>query len=140
MSNSPGRGDRCRMIDRIDRGDTVVATNSLLELTYFETDVAWLEEFLSRQARENSDGNVRQLAVTCIGHSARINRTVSSDSVYRSLRGFIMDPQLCERALNALSDIDVFTGRHWASAQWIMLQVAAMTVRLRAGDTRFWMS
>lgn len=140
MSNPLGRDGRCALVDRISCGDVAIATDSLLELTYRETDVVWLEGFLLRQARESADENVRELAVTCIGHSARINRTVASDSVYRSLRRFLMDPHLSARALNAISDIDVFTGRHWSSVQWLMLQVVAMSVRLRAGDLKFWLS
>lgn len=140
MSNPWGLDDRCAMVNRIGGEDVAVATDYLLELTYCETNVVWLEGFLLRQAREHADENVRELAITCIGHSARINKVVASDSVYRSLRQFLMDPRLSARALNAISDIDVFTGRHWSSVQWIMLQFAAMSVRLRAGELRFWLS
>jgi hypothetical protein len=128
------------MINRVQSDDVITATDSLLELTYRETDVAWLEGFLLRQARENPEGNVRELAVTCIGHSARINRLVASDAVYRELRVALADRQLSSRALNAISDIAVFTGRHWTSTQWIFLQIAAMVARLKAGDMRFWQS
>jgi hypothetical protein len=139
MSDADDHGDRPEIVDRINCGDTLVATRALLELTCFEEDVAWLEEFLLRQARESSDGNVRALAVTCIGHSARINGTVTSDSVFRSLRQFLADPELYMRAFNAVDDITAFTGRHWLSAPGAMLQLSAMKVRLRMGELRYWM-
>lgn len=140
MNDADDHSDRLEIVDRIISGDMVVATNALLELTYFEEDVAWLEDFLLRQATEGSDRNVRELAVTCIGHSARINGTVTSESVYRSLRQFLTNPELYLRALNALDDIDVFTGRHWSSAPWVMLQLTAMKVQFRLGVPRFWMN
>jgi hypothetical protein len=140
LNRSRGPGGRRALVDRINGGDVIAATDSLLELTQCEADVAWLERFLLRQARESSDWNVRELAVTSIGHSARLNGLVASDAVYRELRGFLLDRRLSSRALAALSDIDVFTGRHWTSIQWFLLQVTAMSVRLRAGDMKFWQS
>jgi hypothetical protein len=132
--------DRRDLVELIRHGDVAVATDSLLELTHRETDAAWLEIFLVSQASHHVDGNVRELAVTCIGHSARLNGAIVNDSVYRSLRAFLKDRRLSGRALGAISDIDVFTGRHWSSAEWIMLQISAMDVRLKAGDLRFWQS
>lgn len=139
MNDADDHSDRLEIVGRIISGDSYVATRALLELTHFEEDVAWLEDFLIRQATEGSDRNVRELAVTCIGHSARINGTVTSDSVYRSLRQFLANPELKLRALNAVDDITMFTGRHWSSAPGAMLQFSAMKVRLRMGDLRYWM-
>ncbi|GAA2222361.1 hypothetical protein GCM10010413_13800 [Promicromonospora sukumoe] len=140
MSETWGLIDRHETVERIQGGDPIVATRSLLTLTHAETDVSWLEEFLVRLAVEHRCRNVRELAVTCIGHSARINGRVSNDAVYRSLRRFLVDDRLTARALNALSDIDAFTGRHWTSAEWILLQLSAMRVRLKHGDLWFWRS
>ncbi|GAA2816319.1 hypothetical protein [Crossiella cryophila] len=85
------------------------ALDALLSLTYYEPDRVWLERLLVERL-DPGYGQVRMLAVTCLGHVGRLHREISPE-VVEVLRGLLGDPELGGVAEDALGDIEMFVGR-----------------------------
>jgi hypothetical protein len=94
----------------MEHGTLAEATDALLDLTYNEPDQAWLEAYLlSCLLDPDRDEQVRQLAVTCLGHIGRMAGTILDPRVVPTLTGLLGDPLLGGTAEDALGDI-----RHFA--------------------------
>ncbi|MCI3276056.1 hypothetical protein [Streptomyces cylindrosporus] len=85
-----------------------LSTKALLRLTCDDPDRAWVEAVVLDCLSPGADPQVRALAVTCLGHLARIRREVSG-RIVRRLEELLDDPVLGGRAEDALDDIAVFT-------------------------------
>lgn len=101
---------RADMMADVASGDVSRATEALLSLVNHESDRSWIESVLLRVVDSNFDLQVRQLAVICLGHVARIHRAISDSAVSR-LREMQDDPSLSSRARNALEDVEIFVPR-----------------------------
>ncbi|WP_422753328.1 hypothetical protein [Micromonospora sp. WMMD708] len=114
MTEDPDREEderwRSSLLKIIYGYDVREATDALLALSLDEPDREWIEEVLLRLLDAPVDRQVRELAVTCLGHVARLHRTISPRVVTR-LRELAEDPELRLRVPNALSDIRVFALR-----------------------------
>ena len=55
----------------------------------------------------HADLSVRQVALTAVGHTARVNRAISDDLLRQAIAA-LDDPDLRDRATNALDDIAMF--------------------------------
>lgn len=114
MSDEVDAGDvdhawREQMLALIAGSDRTSATEALLSLAYHETDRKWLEDTLLGVVDGDFDIQVRQLAVICLGHAARIHRATTPDKVAPKLIELQSDPRFAARANNALADIETFT-------------------------------
>jgi hypothetical protein len=49
----------------------------LLSLTYYDPDRAWLEGVLTRIIEDPETERLRALAVTCLGHVARLHGAIN---------------------------------------------------------------
>ncbi|MEW2427783.1 hypothetical protein AB0877_07210 [Micromonospora sp. NPDC047644] len=98
---------RAKMIADVESGVVARATEALLSLTNHESDRAWIEGVLLEVVNGPFDLQVRQLAVICLGHVARIHRA-TSEAVIRELKVLEEIPEFRSRAKNALEDIEVF--------------------------------
>ncbi|OBG84107.1 hypothetical protein A5699_27860 [Mycobacterium sp. E802] len=88
--------------------DVTAATRALLELTYGDPDRRAVEVVLLRQlSSPGMHPEMKELAVTCMGHIGRLHRAASPD-VVRRLEGLLGDPVLGGRAEDALGDIRAF--------------------------------
>lgn len=97
-------------MEDLTSGDLAVATEALLSLTNHEVDRKWIEMALLRVIDGPFDLQLRQLAVICLGHVARIHGAISRDFVVPKLHLLERDPDLGSRARNALEDIEIFAG------------------------------
>jgi hypothetical protein len=96
------------MIAAIDGASVEDATDALLSITYHDSDWKWVEGILVAHLDERSHTQIRSLAITCLGHLARIHRTIDSEIVVPRLRGLVHDRELGGVAEDALSDIRRF--------------------------------
>lgn len=91
--------------------DVTAATRALLDLTYGDPDRRAVEvALLGQLSSPDVHPEVKQLAVTCMGHIGRLHRAASAD-VVRRLEGLLGDPELGGRAEDALGDIRAFTAQ-----------------------------
>uniref|UniRef100_UPI00068D94B8 hypothetical protein n=1 Tax=Saccharothrix sp. NRRL B-16314 TaxID=1463825 RepID=UPI00068D94B8 len=99
---------RAEMLAAIESDDAGVANPALLELTYDDPDGEWVEPVLLDHLDPKYDLDLRRLAVTCLGHLARIHGKITRSTVVPTLRALLPDPVLGGTAEDALGDIDHF--------------------------------
>jgi hypothetical protein len=86
--------------DRIDK-----ATDALLSITYNDPDVSWVEGVLIEHLDKRFDVQIRSLAITCLGHLARIHGALNTREVIPRLGALVQDPVLGGIAEDALADV-----------------------------------
>lgn len=104
--------DRAKLQQRLVSNNVDDVTTALLEITYHVGDQQWIEKtLLTAIGHENQQ--VRGLAITCLGHCARIFGGLQTPSILSTLitiRDDEKDP--CSgRADDALDDIALFSTR-----------------------------
>jgi hypothetical protein len=88
-------------------GDPEQICKALLSVAFHESDWRWVQdkclEFFA-----SDDPNVSGLAATCLGHIARIHRTLDKERVVAALGKRLGDPSIAGRIEDALDDIEMF--------------------------------
>lgn len=107
----PDRAWRADMLARIANGDQGEAADALLSLVNYDPERVWLEEILVGIVKDPDAGPLRSLAVTCLGHVARLHRAIDQQNVVPLLEQLTADPVLGGVAQEALDDVDVFVRR-----------------------------
>jgi hypothetical protein len=101
-----------------DEACSALATNKpevicsmLVSLALHDSDWRWVQDKCLEFAR-HPDARVRQVAATCIGHVARIHRTLDLDAVTPVLHQLLSDTEGYVKgcAEDAMDDIQVFMG------------------------------
>ncbi|MET0233015.1 MAG: hypothetical protein ABW224_00080 [Kibdelosporangium sp.] len=104
-----GQADRAALAAALAANDVVGITDGLLGLTNHDPDWRWVQEqCLALLAHPDKD--VRGLAATCLGHLARIHRTIDLDKVVPALRQRSADPAIAGQIEDALEDIEMYVG------------------------------
>lgn len=106
-SVQPDTAWRADMLAQVRGGDLGSATEALLSLTNHDPDRRWLEEQMIGVIESSLDLQVRQLAVVCLGHLARIHGAISQQ-VREKLSSLEAIPDFRSRARNALEDVEIF--------------------------------
>lgn len=106
-ATQPDAAWRAEMLAHVRDGELVDATDALLSLTNHEPDRSWIEGVLVEVIDSSLDIQVRQLAVICLGHVARIHRAISKH-VVQKLEVLEKVPEFSARAKNALEDVGIF--------------------------------
>lgn len=88
-------------------GDSEQICKVLVSVAFHESDWRWVQdkclEFLA-----SDDANVSGLAATCLGHIARIHKSLDKERVVAALRQRLGDPSIAGRVEDALDDIEMF--------------------------------
>jgi len=98
---------RAEKIREFEVGELSAAADAMLSLTYHDPDRLWVEAFLVAAVDSEMDVQIRRLAVTCLGHVARIHGAIGPDSV-AALRRALQDPELSGVAEDAIGDVESF--------------------------------
>jgi hypothetical protein len=89
-------------------GEAEQVCNALVSVTFHDQDWRWVQElclgFLS-----NSDSQISGLAATCLGHLARIHRSIDREKVLATLRDHLSNVEIAGRIEDAIDDIEMFT-------------------------------
>lgn len=81
--------------------------DALIRITYHDPDWRWVQEQCVSFA-EFPDVDVRGLAVTCLGHLARIHRRLNLKEVLPMLKSLLNNPDIAPRVADTLDDIKMF--------------------------------
>jgi hypothetical protein len=81
---------------------------ALVNAAFHDADWRWVQERCLGFARDDVAA-VRQIAVTCLGHVARVHRRLDLERVLPALDELSGDPQV--QVGDALDDIRMFVGR-----------------------------
>lgn len=88
---------------------------ALLASALHDPDWRWVQEQCLRHLQHGSE-QVRALAVTCLGHLARIHGHLDTERVLPALDALRAHPVLAGRVEDALDDIEMFVERGGAGA------------------------
>ena len=93
------------------KGDQKVICRTLVRVATFEPDRHWAQSQCIRFA-SHDDPFIRGVAATCLGHLARIHKTVDEDEVIPVVRQLLADPDPQTRAIaeDTISDFSIFLG------------------------------
>lgn len=102
--------EKLRLEALLCSGDTKEVAEALLYIAHNISDVEWAERQFMKMA-ETSDDDIIGLALTCLGHVARINGRISKNIVIPFLKEKMKNPNvvISSRAEDALDDINMFT-------------------------------
>jgi len=95
---------------QLNSGDAEKVAEALLYISYNINDVEWAEKQFMRMSSNHND-DIAGLALTCLGHIARVNGRISKDIVIPFLEEKIKNSNkiISSRAEDALDDIKMFT-------------------------------
>ena len=89
-------------------GESEQICKALVAVTIHDNDWRWVQEkcleFLT-----SDDVDVSGLAATCLGHIARIHRTLDKARVIAALTNHLKDSRIAGRIEDALDDIEMFS-------------------------------
>lgn len=102
--------DKLRLEELLNSHDEKQVSEALLYIAYNVKDISWSEAIFIRMANNPND-NISGLALTCIGHLARINGNIDKGVVVPFLKEKMKNSNevISSRAEDALDDIDMFT-------------------------------
>ena len=87
--------------------DTEKIVHALLGTAYHEADWEWVES-RCLQFLESPVPELRNTAITCLGHLARIHRKLNKAKVMQALSRYRDNPDYGGRVEDALDDIEMF--------------------------------
>jgi hypothetical protein len=93
--------------EKLESNDSTCINDALIRLTYHDSDWQWVQD-QCLQLIHHSDPAVRGLAVSCLGHLARIHKTIDTAKVLPVLNSLLDNPELGGRAEDAIDDIEMF--------------------------------
>lgn len=83
-------------------------TDAILYITFNTNDFNWTQNVITKMMDSDNE-DVAGLAITCLGHIARIHGKIDKDRVIPLLKEKSQDPRFSGRVEDALNDIDMFT-------------------------------
>jgi hypothetical protein len=90
-----------------DSGSTADVCKALVSVALCERDWQWAQD-RCLELLDRSEPAVRGLAATCLGHVARIHRTIDKVKVLSVLESLVADPDIGGRVEDAIDDINQF--------------------------------
>ncbi len=101
---------RQKIMDGLSSGREDAVAEALLSATYHDPDWRWVQARCLDLLSSGSHAT-RALAITCLGHLARIHGVLDTQIVLPALRGADKDPALPGRVRDALGDMEMFLSR-----------------------------
>jgi hypothetical protein len=99
--------DKQRAEQAFASADTEKIVQALLGTTYHEPDWEWVES-RCLQYLESAVPDLRNTAILCLGHLARIHRQLHKAKVIQALSKYLTDPDYTGRIEDAMDDIEMF--------------------------------
>lgn len=111
MSPSTPQYSKQKLEAMLRSENTTIATDALLYLCFNIDDPEWIQVKCVEVIEKHRNDDVRGLALTCIGHVARMHKVINKTLVIPVLLEKLKHSRLSGRAQDALDDIDVFIKR-----------------------------
>jgi hypothetical protein len=81
--------------------------NLLLKITFQSDEPKWVQDLCLRLI-DLYDLNVSGLAITCLGHLARIHRDIEKEAVLKKLYDNLENEIIGDRVQDAIDDIEIY--------------------------------
>ena len=99
--------ERDKAEEIFDLGNEAAIVEALLSLAYYEPNGRWVQEKCLAFA-QRGQGDVRRIAIVCLGHLARVHRKLDLDRVAKVFNELRDDTSVLGEIENAVGDIRVF--------------------------------
>ncbi|RRV05651.1 hypothetical protein EGJ27_17720 [Pseudomonas sp. v388] len=99
------------LIELLNHSEEEAVSGALLYMTFNAQDAGWIQEMLLEFISSNKNDSMRCLAITCLGHTARIHGAINEELTIPALKRYLENESLAGRARSALDDIEVFIFR-----------------------------
>ena len=99
--------ERSEAIRRYEENNIKNLGRTMVRVAFYEPDYKWAQEYCLRLC-EHTDPETRAVAVTCLGHIARIHGVIDTDAVRPVLKKLSLDPVAAGRVKEAAADIRIF--------------------------------
>ncbi len=90
-------------------GDDDAVQETIVALTLHDADGTWVQDHCLA-LKDHPSWQARATAMTCLGHIARIHRSIDIDRVLPPLRSAMSDPRTAGYAEQAIEDIEIYVG------------------------------
>lgn len=81
--------------------------DAMVSIAFHEQDWRWAQD-RCLSLLESKDSDISGLAAACLGHIARIHRTLDKEKVLSALASHMADPEIGGRVEDAIDDIEMF--------------------------------
>lgn len=85
-----------------------LVTKKMVYVAFYWDNWKWVQEKCI-ELLENTNDSIRGLAATCLGHIARIHKTIDKEKVLSILKSKEHDEAIKEQIADAITDIKIFT-------------------------------
>lgn len=110
LYHNPGPISKEEALEAFEAEDKTRICEALVSIAFHEADWHWAQEVCLRFLLDETESlHIRGVAATCLGHLARIHRTLDKERVVAALSRFLQVPALKGQAQDALDDIEIFT-------------------------------
>jgi hypothetical protein len=93
--------------EKLRLNDMGEVANALLYATFNINDFDWVQDLILRML-DHPDEDVCGLAITCLGHTARIYSKIDKEKVVPKLELKVKNERFAGRVQDALDDIEMF--------------------------------
>lgn len=93
----------------LENEDLSFCSELLLMLTMSSVNREWIEELCVEIINSHRDADLCGLAITCLGHLARIHGKINREKVMNVLKPLMKNAELSGRVEDTVSDIKIFT-------------------------------
>lgn len=94
--------------ENLNSEDINIVTKTLLEVTFYNENWKWIQDlciqFLSRENK-----TIKNLAIICLGHIARIHGKIEQNKVFKEFEKLEHDKEFVGTISDAMDDIKMFT-------------------------------
>lgn len=87
--------------------DTIALSDALVRVTFHEPNWRWVQEWCIHFI-DDPEPTIQKVAITCLGHLARIHSVLDTPHVVPLLEALLEDPLVGGVAQDALDDIAMF--------------------------------
>jgi hypothetical protein len=102
---------QAEIIELLKAADEEIVSQALLYMTFNIQDAEWIQKTCLEFISTSENNSMRGLAITCLGHVARIHGEINEELTVPALMLYLEKESLSERAQNALDDIEIFVLR-----------------------------
>lgn len=104
---TPSEISKEAFLHSVEAGEVAPICQAIVDAVHSIDDYDWLYKQLSELLR-HSDGQVRGVTATCIGHLARLHRSADRDHLLTLLKPHLSDPEIAGQVEDAIGDVKTF--------------------------------
>ena len=108
----PETHDKDKIESLLKSNDEQTIIDAIMYMTFNINDPEWIQNKCSEQINAKKSNNITELSITCLGHVARIHRTINMNTTIPLLNKLLKTKEFSGHARDALDDIEQFAKKN----------------------------